>query len=201
MLEQCVKSASMFDEVVLYTDGQTRVDITIANNGIRVVGDGRSRSIVEGFNYAVEKTTSEWVCPFCDDDYFNEANMGECLDRIRAGNYDDADVVHSQVFVGSGSWGETSVDYGTLRQRDQLPHGSIFRKAVFDELGGYQTECYSDWDLWLRFAKAGKIFRYFEKPTYHFRANRQGCMTQVHKARFGGHGEMHRIILENVDKS
>lgn len=200
-LKQCLDSAQDFDEIILYLDGVNTGDESIAREfgrKIIVVGDGKERSIVEGFNYAVSKTTGDWICSFCDDDYFITGNLQSLIRTISTGEYDNADVIYFRVSLSNcGEWGTSNVTIGEMLGQNQIPHGSFFRRSVHSELGGYQTECCTDWDFWLRALIKGYRFRYFPNPVYVFRTGHESAYKR-HLKEYGGFEAMKRKVMENV---
>lgn len=166
-LAQCLLSAQGFDEKIVYFDGEEKHsddDKTFS------IGDGRSRSIPEGFNFAVGKSTGDWICAFCDDDYFISENLQELIQQIKGGTFKYADVVHFPVNAEGGSWGSGVVNDDILIA-NQIPFGSFYRREVFEKIRGYHTslKVYHDWNFWLRAYKAGFKFMFFPSPVYYFR--------------------------------
>jgi len=202
-LFECLDSAIGFDETILYC--QCAPDSTYQaiehyidehqDRNIVLVVDNVTRDIVDGFNLAIRSTTGDWVCSFCDDDTFMTDNLKELIGDIKKGRFDDADIVHYKVAVnGRAFWGSEHFNLSDLKISNQLPHGSFFRRRIFDELGGYEIECCTDWDFWLRAMSCDYRFRYFEKPVYDFRFG--------HASAFGRqrdkYPDMRKTVLENV---
>lgn len=201
-LEQCLKTAKYFDKIFLYVQGVTdeqykqieswNIERIYIERGIAEVG------IVDGFNHAIRMMQTDWVCSFCDDDYFIEENTRELIDRVKSGAFADADVIHFQVAVDNGGgWGEANVTEEGLREGNMLPHGSFFRKKIFDELNGYKCEFGTDWEFWLRAIRNGAKFSYFEKPCYVFRVKNEGAY-QRQLQEIGGIGKMREAILKSA---
>jgi glycosyltransferase involved in cell wall biosynthesis len=71
--------------------------------------------------------------------------------------------------------------HSLFRQASLPQPGSMFLKSKFEEVGGYrETHPYiEDWDLWLRFCRAGEIYN-LDSPTvgYRLHANQS---TKIHK--------------------
>ena len=205
-LDTLIKSAKGFDEILLYIDSvdatpECKKDMLERTPSVKIINDGKSRSIAEGFNHVVSQAEGDWICSFCDDDYFKESALANLLSLIRSGTLDDADIVHFPVLTGDGRWGDhPSITFEELKNYNMLPHGSFFRKKVFDAIGGYQVDAGADWDFFLRAAKKGFVFRYYSEPVYFFRMGheRSAWNKQVREL---GTNEIKRRILENVERS
>lgn len=199
-LQQCLRSAECFDEIVLYvqkvSDQEYYQILSWDIPNIKVFRGESEKNIVDGFNFAIRMLQTDWVCSFCDDDYFIKENVGELCGRIKGGSYENADILHFQVELNSGGlWGESNVSEEGLRQSNMLPHGSFFRKRIFDELGGYRSEIATDWEFWLRASIVKARFIYFERVVYIFRLKNDGAF-QRQVASSGGHGEMRQVVLK-----
>lgn len=171
-LSQLLKTAEAFDEIVLYIDdfdcsGDT---INMVKERTRLLFNSQKRDIKDGFNFAVSNTTGDWVCPFCDDDYFIVGEIKNLISEIKAGTYDDADIIHYPVYTANGRWGAfPDFTYEQIKESNRVPHGSMIRRSAFDALGGYKISPAADWNLWLRAKKAGYRFKYYDRPVYFFR--------------------------------
>ena len=169
-LLQALLSAEGFDEKIVYFDGEIEKE---ENNGAIHLGDGRSRSIPEGFNYAISHAKGDWICSFCSDDFFNTSHLKECIAQMKEGKFDEAGIVHFPVNVENhqgGSWGSASVN-DDIYMTNMIPFGSFYRREVFEKLRGYHTDLkvFHDWNFWLRAYKAKFIFKFFPLPVYTFR--------------------------------
>lgn len=203
-LKQLIISAEAFDEIVLYLDG---VDLTTQippsyfnySKNLVLLGDGKHRSVCEGFNFATEKATGDWICVFCDDDYFISNNLKDLIEKMRSGEYDDADVIHFPVDIGAGLWGANpNISFENLMRVNQLPCGSFFKKDVFCWINGFQVEACSDWDFWLRAMKHGYKFKYYSNPVYFFRTGHKPTLTQKLNAEHGTE-RIAQMVRDNVN--
>ncbi|RYE53660.1 MAG: hypothetical protein EOP48_13920 [Sphingobacteriales bacterium] len=65
---------------------------------------------------------------------------------------------------------------------------AMVRKAVFDELGGYDTQMkqiksgWEDWEMWLRLAFAGKEFRYWPHTGFRYRVNEDSMIGGINNS-------------------
>lgn len=168
---------------------------------IRFYTDRVERMGYEAANYAVTLTEGDWVIPFSDDDRFIKDNLFKALLRIRDGQYDDADVVFSQVTVNdNGKWGTTTDDFSVERlfEDNLVPFSSFIKRESFFRAGGYLKEDpILDWGIWLRAKMLGMKFRYFEDPIYDYRFSQSSTMNIIHE-RYGDMRNMRQIIIKNA---
>lgn len=200
-LKQCLDSAHPFDEIVLYVDGmETSAALKEDRPDLKFIGDGKSRSIVDGFNFAIDRSCGDWICPFCDDDYFYRDNLLMLLDLVRANAYNDFDIIHFPVMVNGGyRWGaEGEFSLQDIEAGNMIPHGSFIKRKAFDALHGYKIDEGADWNLWIRAKRAGFKFVAFRNPVYYFRHGheRSAFIKQVNS--LGGHEALKQKVLANA---
>lgn len=194
--EMLFSTRGAFDEVIVYVDEATQRRPS-KYPFARFVFDGQARPIHKAFNHVVKQTKCEWIVPFCDDDYFLHGLNGLCS-AIRAGEYDQADVIHFQVELSTGGrWGKVG-EFGAdeIMRHNIFPHGCFIRKAFFDLVGGYKLDEWADWNLWLRLYKAGARFKYYDKPVYYFRVRSDGAQAKQEKQH--GHDKLREMVKENI---
>lgn len=200
-LKQCLDSAHPFDEIVLYVDGMPAQDgFSDETAGVKFVSDGKSRNISDGFNYAIAQATGNWICSFCDDDYFYRDNLLMLLDLLRANAYSDCDIIHFPVMVNGGyQWGHfNDFSLGDIETNNCIPHGSFIKREAFNRLGGYKLDEGADWNLWIRAKRAGLRFRGFKNPVYFFRHGHERSAFQKQVDALGGHEQLKRKVLINA---
>lgn len=197
--EKTLKTAVGFDEIVLYIQATNAETIEIIKSwnidNLTILHDGGIRSIKDGFNYAISKAKSDWVCSFCDDDWFIEEKLSRLLGEIRSGRYINKDIIHFKVQTENGfTWGADNFTIEGLRETNQIPHGSFIRKEFFDKIGGYKTDCGSDWNLWIRAMEAGARFENFEDSVYIFRTFSERSAYEKQLREHGGIGGMRHTV-------
>ena len=143
--------------------------------------------IARAYNILIDNVTTEWICCFCDDDYFYPEGLSKMIAEVHNGI--NADVAHFKFKISGHrppqdirSWllGNTydlcEKQYITdqlLEKHNRLPAGSFFRKSAWEKVGGFQGEKCHDWDLWKRMEKASCTFKYFDYLVYNH-VRRQG---------------------------
>jgi len=172
------------------------------DKNIRFYTDTVERMGYAAMNYVVDLARGEWVMPFSDDDRFIHQNLFTATLRIRNGQYDDADVVFSQVTVNdNSSWGIGTDQFSIhqLKVDNLVPFSSFVKKESFFKAGGYLKEDpILDWGLWLRMKMMGMTFKYFEKPIYDYRFTNQATLN-VMNGRFGDMANMRQMLIKNAE--
>jgi len=198
-LKQCLHSTKPFDEVICYVDGEPANEIE-GFEKVEILGDGIERDIKDGFNTAIANTEGEWICSFCDDDYFIVSELMNLIEEIKAEKYYEADIIHFPVLTTAGRWGSTKAGLGVsdFEEVNCIPHGSFFRRKVWEKLGGYKVNACADWNFWLRAAKEGFKFKPYEKPVYFFRQQTGERSAYYQQLREHGSQALRRIVHETV---
>lgn len=198
-MDELLNTVDPFDEIWLYVNGLRSSSFHVSK--LQHCGDGRDRNIVDGFNYVIQNAIdfgkADWICSFCDDDLFHVEHLNELINRIKSGEYDDADIINFPVSSTGGTWGSLEFTLKDLEEDNRIPHGSFFRREVFEKIEGYKIEEAADWNFWLRAMKAGFRFKSFDKPVYYFRQHAGSAFSEQLK-RLGGFNQLKQKVLANA---
>ncbi len=156
------------------TDGSWQVIDQLQQTVAGVVGLrlATNRKTSAARNTGIASTPSKFVlCVDADDrippDYVHKL--------WRTLKYTPADVAYadSQFFGGfNGRSRFPEFDIDLLRQRNYVNAGAMFRRQVWETVGGFDEEMvlgYEDWDFWLRTARAGFTFKKCSNTEYLYR--------------------------------
>jgi glycosyltransferase involved in cell wall biosynthesis len=121
-------------------------------------------------NTAVSVATSEWILPLDDDDYILD-NTANKLKEFICQNL-DSHVIHHTIkdIIEDGRellWGDKEIIFDKLLLQNQLPGTSLFKKAIWNEIGGYSNVVHPDWNFWIRIFKHKGKFTYFPEIFYY----------------------------------
>ena len=164
------------------TDGSTEVLRKWAqrDSRVRVYHGETSLGPVGSSNWIVERTTAATVARMDADDISHPDRLRRQLAVLRQ---------HPEAVLVGSLWKGIDRHSREIRGRDRsrlawpfphppFQHGSIlFRREVFDRIGGYRAECayWEDMDLFVRFAAAGRVM-VLPDPLYYYRYSR--CSTR-----------------------
>ena len=175
LLNKMLHSAQGFDSVILHINGE------YVRHDLVKYGIERKLSIPEAYNKFIEDFVyTEWVCCFCDDDYFYPEGLFKMIAEVHNGI--DADVAHFKFHVSGHCpkedyrawllgkeydlWESRPITQKLLQSHNRLPAGSFFRKSAWEKAGGFQGSKFHDWDLWKRMALMNCKFKYFPHLVY-----------------------------------
>jgi len=81
-----------------------------------------------------------------------------------------------QVFQSS-DW-----DLVKFREVNLLPHYAIFRRFLWEEIGGFQTNVigYEDWDLWVSMGEKGWFGKLLEEPRFLYRKHGSSILKETY---------------------
>lgn len=178
LLNKMLKSAGAFDEIMLHKDKDSIEFLThYDEDGIDTP---KHLEISDAYNLMIENAHTEWICCFCDDDYFYPKGLSKMIAEIRKGCY--AGIAHYKYRISGyrppqdlRSWvfGTTydlcEKQYITerlLQKHNRLPAGSFFRKDVWKAIGGFKGNKCHDHNFWLRAAQFGFSFKYYDYLVY-----------------------------------
>ena len=182
-------------------------ELAVNDGGLEVVRWYREADVgqSDALNKGFAKAKGDWLFWLNADDVLLPGALKKILDRINkidginwiAGNQlliDDAGKV-LKCSVGNG-WHD-------WLYRHAVPHvngpSAFFRRELFEKVGGFDTSLHicMDWDLWIRFMKAGAQFHRIDEYMW---AMRQwaGSKTQGDSCAADWHGkEVGRMLAKN----
>lgn len=178
-----IDSAEGFDEILIHINGYNVRKYGSDKELVSHVEHKQNLSICRSYNALIEAwTDNEWICCFCDDDYFYPEGLSKIIYEIRRGNARDCEVAHFKFHISGyvplqdkRCWfGKKEYDLcekkeitpKLLEKHNRLPAGSFFRKRAWEMVGGFHGDKCHDWDLWKRMAQKGIEFKYFDYLVY-----------------------------------
>ena len=181
LLRKMFISAEGFDDFILHID-QDKWPPTLGHpfkQIARVISEDHL-DIPTAYNELIKNVKTEWVCCFCDDDYFYPEGLFKMIAEVHNGI--DADVAHFKFHVSGHCpkedyrawllgkeydlWESRPITQKLLQSHNRLPAGSFFRKSAWEKAGGFQGSKFHDWDLWKRMALMNCKFKYFPHLVY-----------------------------------
>lgn len=175
-LNRALQSATGFDEIALHIDPGTikipHIDLTKITPPVNIISSESSLKVNQAYDLIISEIQTDWICCFCDDDFFDAKALNTLIQSIRNTDFLGADVVHFKVNVSGETpyhtWGAGDIDLPSMEKANMIPAGSFFRKSVWEKNGGFRGELYHDWIFWLRAIKNGCKFRFFDTCVYWF---------------------------------
>jgi hypothetical protein len=202
LLNKMLNSAQGFDEEIIHFDEGSILHKNEYKDAGCLDYVGVHLTIPQAYNILIEKfVQTEWVCCFCDDDYFYPEGLSKMIAEIHKGI--DADVAHFKInvsgylpkddirgqflkFLGKKEYELSEKLFITpklLLKHGRMPAGSFFRKSAWEKVGGFQGTKEHDRNLWLRMAEAGCTFKYFDYLVYNYvRRNNSAWIKQKNES-------------------
>ena len=177
-------------EVIIVNDGSTDNSGQVAD-AIAALHPGRVRVLHQpnagqpaiSRNNGIRIARGELILPLDADDWIAPAMLQECVAALDASNigvaYTDTIYCHDRGQIRMYFGGEFSAK--VLREQNQLNCCSMYRKKVWETVGGYRTNVrgYEDWDFWLAAAAAGFSGKRITQPLFFYRAKETGVFAQT----------------------
>lgn len=177
-------------EVIIVNDGSTdhsgKVADAIAalhSDRVRVLHQPNAGQPAISRNNGIRLARGELILPLDADDWIAPTMLQECVAALESTNagvaYTDTIYCHDRGQVRMYFGGEFSVR--ALREQNQLNCCSMYRKKVWETVGGYRENVrgYEDWDFWLAAAAAGFTGKRIAQPLFLYRAKETGVFAQT----------------------
>jgi glycosyltransferase involved in cell wall biosynthesis len=170
-LRDCITSVAAQNyrhlEVIVVNDGSTDDSKEVAEAclqefpqlRIRIVTQANSGQPAIARNAGIRLARGEFILPLDADDQIDSGYLGKGM-RTFEGN-DGVDVVFADMLVcnqyGQQRKSAGKLDRDALKQSNQFAYCSLFRKSLWEKIGGYRENIrgYEDWDFWLAASLAG----------------------------------------------
>jgi len=142
-------------------------------------------------NKGISKAKGEWVLPLDVDDHLEpnylERTVGKG-DIVTTSYRTQTDVHRCPASV---------ILLENLRKGNQVIACSLFKKKIWEEIGGYDESMkdgYEDWDFWVRCLVAGYDIEVIDEPLYFYRQHEDSMVNQTVKK----HEEIKKYILSKI---
>jgi GT2 family glycosyltransferase len=185
-------------EIIVVNDGSTDNSKKViesciqefGNTKITLVDQPNSGQPAISRNNGIKVAKGRFILPLDADDVLGSMMIAECLDTFNRNP--ESSVVYTDFINQSPDKSQHIQATGEfrselLRVNNQLAYCSMYRREVWETLGGYHTNIrgYEDWDFWLGASLAGFIGKRIPKAHFIYRAKDSGVFSQaVVKDRF-----------------
>ena len=173
-------------EIIVVDDGSTdsdTIDVLRALNKpkTRIIRQD-NQGISKTRNNGISEAKGKYICCLDADDIILPTYLEKCVFILET---KQLDVCYSWVKVfGNESfiWECGTFLIGDLIKVNTVPTTAVFRKSVWDKVGGYSSEMnqgYEDWEFWIRVAKTGAQGHTIREPLMLYRKHGISITTQT----------------------
>lgn len=177
-------------EIVLVDDASTEAlpDEVVSNPRVKIVRNSENMYLAEALNVGVRASTGRYVVPL-DADNMLASNalvvLSDELDKDRGLDiaYGKMEVINSEGRYVSG-WPPEAAELGEqLRHRNQISSTAMYRRSVWERVGGYRRRCHTaeDADFWTRALAIGFTGRRVTDAVTLVYRDRRDSMSHVQK--------------------
>ncbi|MCU1277794.1 MAG: hypothetical protein JWM53_1340 [bacterium] len=190
-------------EVIFVDDGSvddTREVIArvIAENGercARLVCQADA-GLASARNHGIEESSGQYILPLDADDLIDPQMLEECAAVL------DAEPEIAVVYTDREDFGDVEhvwpagrYELDRLKYFNQIAYCSLFRRSVWEAIGGYRVNVsgLDDWDFWVAAAARGFRGRHVPKPHLKHRTRQGSLMWRI----LGDYERLHAKIVVN----
>ncbi len=179
-------------EIIIVNDGSTDNSAEVAkqliaeypNDRIILIDQENSGQPAIARNNGIKKASGKYILPLDADDKFKPDMLHECvklLDEhpeiaIVYTDRHDFDGVDEIVHAGE-------YDFERLKYANHISYCGMYRKEVWEKVGGYRTNVrgVEDWDFWIAAGALGFFGKRISKPLHWYRRHDTGVYQDVLK--------------------
>ncbi|MCO5269627.1 MAG: glycosyltransferase family 2 protein [Brumimicrobium sp.] len=178
-LESIERSKDKYSvEIIIVNDGSTD-EFTIQKlkeieeKGYFVLNQ-ENQGLGKTRNNGIKLAKGKYVLPLDSDNKVCSPYLNEAVDMLEKN--EQIDIIYGNAqYIGEkkGIWKNQKLDRKRLLFANQIDACAIFRKSVWEEVGGYAEDmpymgC-EDWNFWLRALNKNKSFYYLENVCFEYR--------------------------------
>ncbi len=172
-------------EIIFVDDGSvddTAADIAHTITGSRIPARlicQANSGVASARNRGIAESRGGFVLPLDADDLIAPTMLEECFALLESDSQIDLVYTDRQDF-GDIETIQTSgiFDLERLKYFNQLPYCTMYRKSLWEELGGYRNNVsgFDDWDFWIAAALRGCRAAHLAKPMLKHRRRRDSAL-------------------------
>jgi glycosyltransferase involved in cell wall biosynthesis/tetratricopeptide (TPR) repeat protein/SAM-dependent methyltransferase len=176
-------------EIIIVNDGSSDNTKEVANKlisaytnyGIRLINQANSGDPALARNRGIREACGEFILCLDADDLIMPEFLLRCVTQLSK-EQDIAIAYTDQVYFGTVEARVVRVaeyDINRLAEANFMGYCSLFRKKVWEEVGGYPSGIgYEDWDFWLSCGEKGHYGRRIPLPLFCYRQHGSGRYAQ-----------------------
>ncbi len=173
-------------EVIIVDDGSTDGTVArltaggqIANPRVRLLQQDNSGQPATARNAGIAASTGTLILPLDADDWIARTYVAEAVAVLRENP--SVSIVYSDArYSRMGLIRARDYDFPALLYANQLSYCSLFKRTVFDDVGGFRTNVrgVEDWDFWVAAGALGHFGKRIPRPLFHYTESDAGVFAQ-----------------------
>jgi glycosyltransferase involved in cell wall biosynthesis len=193
-VESVLKQSFQYFEIIIVNDGSTDHTVSVAGDlisrysgryCIRLVDQSNSGQPAAARNAGIAIARGQFILPLDADDQIAPTFLQKTVNLLI--KHPQVGVVYTHIqHFGILKTIFKSGDFSTkaLAQDNVIPYASLFRKSLWDDLGGYRLNIgYEDWDFWLNLAERGVKGKLVQEPLFLYRKHGFSHLESLNKRR------------------
>lgn len=177
-------------EIIIVNDGSSDNTVEVAEslikqnpgNRIRLINQANSGQPAISRNRGISEAKGEYILPLDADDMITPTMLEECL-RILEADFSVAIIYTDRLdFDGVNQVVRArDYDFPLLRYANHISHCALYRREVWEAVGGYRTNVIGveDWDFWVAAGAKGYFGRRIPRPLFKYRRHNTGLFQEV----------------------
>jgi len=180
-------------EIIIVNDGSTddsrkvaeQLIATHPEHQIRLINQTNSGQPAIARNRGISEARGEFILCLDADDMIKPTMLEECI-HVMCIN-PDVDITYTDQESFGDGWSRvvqaSNWDIRILPRSNQLPYCALYRREMWEKVGGYKTNVrgYEDWDFWISCAERGYKGKRIPKPLFRYREHGRGVYADALK--------------------
>ena len=156
-----------------------------AHAGLRIrVIEKPNGGLSSARNFGVAHSSGRYILPLDSDDLLRPAMLEKTVAALEANPRAGVAYTQTQCFEKDTSVVQNQAfSLELLKEENHIAYCSLYRREVFEQVGGYNTnlDSYEDWDFWIGALEHGWQGTYVPEPLFLYRVKDESMYTEALK--------------------